>query len=292
MMYQDFTVTEYHPDLPKEANIGRMLLDQGKISAGDAERVLLMQRETGMLFGEAALRMGLITPIDIEQILAEQFRYSYLQPGEGGFSEELVAAYQPFSDTVEALRALRSQLMLRWFGAGRKSLAVFGVDCDDGVSVLAANLAIVFSQLGKRTLLVDANLRTPHQHVLFNLDTRAGLSDILATRADIDVACRITSFHSLSILTAGTRAPNPQELLGRRRFSSLSVDACVSHDVILYEAPALHRAMDALAVAAMTGGVLLVGHKNTTSLAAIRAASTKIKSCGAVLVGTIMMQGD
>lgn len=289
-MYQNLMVTELHPDLPKEANIGRMLLDQGKISADDAERVLLMQRETGMLFGEAALRMGLITPADVEQILAVQFRYPYLQPGEGGFSDDLVAAYQPFSDTVETLRALRSQLILRWFGAGRKSLAVFGVDRDAGVSVLAANLAIVFSQLGKNTLLVDANLRVPHQHALFNLGTRAGLSDILATRADIDVACRIPSLQSLSILTAGTLAPNPQELLGRRKFSSLSIDASVSHDIILYEAPALHPAMDALAVAAMTGGVLLVGHKNKTSLAAIRAASTKIKSCGAVLVGTIMME--
>ena len=60
-----------------------------------------------------------------------------LQPGEGGYSEKLVAAYDPFSAKVETLRALRSELILRWFSNGHKSLAIFSVDADDGVSLLA-----------------------------------------------------------------------------------------------------------------------------------------------------------
>jgi chain length determinant protein tyrosine kinase EpsG len=269
--------------------MGRMLLEQGKISAEDAERILRLQKEKKLRFGDAALELGLITPADVQQILAAQFRYPYLQPEIGNFSKDLVAAYEPFSEKVETLRALRSELILRWFSSGQKSLAIFGVDMDEGVSLLAANLAIVFSQLGESTLLVDANLRTPTQHDLFNLGQRSGLSDVLADRAGMETACRIESFVSLSVLTAGTQAPNPQELLGRPQFSALTSTVALTYDVVLFTAPALGTAVDALAVAARAGGVLLVGNRNKTQLANIRIAGEKLRGCGAEIVGTVIV---
>jgi protein-tyrosine kinase len=290
MNHQMPNITELRPELLREPSIGRILLDQGKISLDDADRILRVQKEKGVLFGEAAMELGLITPADIEQVLAAQFRYPYLQAGEGGYSKDLVAAYDPFSDKVETLRALRSQLILRWFSAGHKSLAIFGADLDDGVSLLAANLAVVFSQLGQRTLLVDANLRSPVQHTLFNLGKRAGLSDMLADRAGIEAANRINSFVSLSVLTAGTVPPNPQELLGRPQFGALGDSVDASYDVVLYEAPALGKAVDALAIAAKAGGVLLVGTKDKTQLANVRIAGEKIRGCGAEIVGTVMIE--
>lgn len=289
MTLQNAKIAALHPDLSGESSMGRLLLEQGKISAADAERILQVQKETGLRFGEVAQQLGLIDAADVAQVLATQFHYPYLQPGEGGYSPELVAAYQPFSAKVEMLRALRSQLIVRWFASGRKSLAIFGVDQDEGVDLLAANLAIVFSQLGERTLLIDANLRTPSQQGLFNLGHRPGLSDVLADRARADLACRIGSFTSLSVLTAGTSAPNPQELLGRQQFAAFGSSVSGAYDVVLYDAPNLGKSMDALSVAARAGGVLLVGHKNKTTLANIRAAGEKIKGCGAEIVGTIML---
>lgn len=290
MTHQTSNIAELRPELLREPSIGRILLDQGKISSDDADRILRVQKEKGLLFGEAALDLGLITLADIEQVLATQFRYPYLQPGEGGYSKDLVAAYDPFSDKVETLRELRSQLILRWFSSGRKSLAIFGVDLDNGVSLLAANLAVVFSQLGQRTLLVDANLRNPVQHNLFNLGKRAGLSDVLADRAGVEAANRIDSFVSLSVLTAGTAPPNPQELLGRPQFAALGDHISANYDIVLYEAPALGKAVDALAVAARAGGVLLVGTKDKTQLANVRIAGEKIRGCGAEIIGTVMME--
>ncbi|RZL30450.1 MAG: chain length determinant protein tyrosine kinase EpsG, partial [Rubrivivax sp.] len=143
--------------------MGALLLDAGKLTPEDFERVLRMQNETGIRFGEAAVRLGLVGEDDIQQVLARQFAYPYLQKGQAGLSPKLVAAYQPFSPQVEALRAIRSQLMLRWFARGRRALAIVGVDPDDGAALFAANLAIVFAQLGEQTLLVDANLRAPRQ---------------------------------------------------------------------------------------------------------------------------------
>jgi protein-tyrosine kinase len=273
----------------RESNMGRILLDMGKITLDDAERILWQQKETGMRFGEAAQRLGLITDADIQQVLARQFDYPYLQPGEGNFAPELVAAYQPFSEQVETLRAIRSQLMLRWFAGGRKALAIACVNPGEGASLFAANLAVVFSQLGEQTLLVDANLRTPRQQQIFNLPGKQGLSDILAGRANLDAIAKVESFVDLSVLQAGTLPPNPQELVSRSSFGDLTLDVAKMFDVVLYDVSAFSAGADALAIAARAGGVLLVARKNTTRLADIAAAADQLGRAGAEVVGSVMV---
>ncbi|PHV48038.1 chain length determinant protein tyrosine kinase EpsG [Janthinobacterium sp. BJB301] len=272
-----------------DSSIGSLLLASGKITPESAERVLRMQKELGIRFGEAAQRLGLVTEADIQQVLARQFDYPYLQQGEGKYSDKLIAAYQPFSPQVETLRAIRSQLMLRWMALGRKSLVVVGVNDGDGASLFAANLAVVFSQLGEQTLLVDANLRNPSQHEVFGLDARQGLSDILAGRAERDVITRIESFVDLSVLGAGTLPPNPQELLSRPAFSALRTELESSYDVVLYDSAAFSLGSDALALAARTGGVLLVARKNHTPVADINAMTEQMLHSGAQVVGSVLV---
>ena len=94
--------------------IGRLLVDAGKIKPQDVDRVLKLVQEQKIRFGEAAIRLGLIKEADVQKVLAHQFDYAYLTPGQGKFSPDLIAAYQPFSEQAEALRALRNQLTLRW----------------------------------------------------------------------------------------------------------------------------------------------------------------------------------
>jgi chain length determinant protein tyrosine kinase EpsG len=273
-----------------DSSIGGLLLASGKLNPENAERVLRMQNELGIRFGEAARRLGLITEADIAQVLARQFDYPYLTPGEGDLSPQLAAAYHPFSPQVEVLRAVRSQLMLRWFGRGRKALAVAGVEPGDGASLFAANLAVVFSQLGEQTLLVDANLRTPRQHEIFALKQRAGLSDVLAARAELDVIEKVAPLMDLSVLAAGTLPPNPQEMLARSSFAGLNLNLESRYDVVLYDAPACSLGSDALALAARVGGVLLVARKHHTSLAAISASVDQLQHAGIVVVGSVMVE--
>ncbi len=274
---------------PSDSSIGGLLLASGKITPENAERVLRMQKELGIRFGEAAQRLGLITESDLQQVLARQFDYPYLQVGEGKYSDKLVAAYQPFTAQVEALRAVRSQLMLRWFARGRKSLVVLGCDAGDGVSLFSANLGIVFSQLGESTLLVDANLRDPRQSEIFDLQNRQGLSDVLAGRADLDAVTKVESFVSLSVLAAGTLPPNPQELLSRASFAALNAKLESHYDVVIYDVPALATGADALAVISRAGGVLLVARKNKTGLADINALAEQVARCGAEVVGSVLV---
>ncbi len=278
------------PNAPTEnSSIGSVLLELGKITPESAERVLRMQKELGIRFGEAAIRLGLITEADIQQALARQFDYPYLLEGESKYSDKLVAAYQPFTPQVETLRAVRSQLMLRWFAQGRKSLAIVSLDADDGAGIFAANLAVVFSQLGEQTVLVDGNLRQPSQHLTFDLGSRAGLSDVLAGRATLDAVARINSFVALSVLPAGTLPPNPQELLGREAFSRLNADLQARYDVVLYDAAAFSLGADALPVIARAGGVLVVVRKNSSRYNDVAAMVDRITQSGAVIVGTVLV---
>lgn len=274
---------------PRDTSIGRQLLDMGKITPQDAERVLRLQSETGMRFGEAAQKLGLIAESDIQQVLSRQFDYPYLQPGAGAYSTELVAAYDPFSPQVEIFRDVRSQLMLRWFVTGRRAIAITAVDGGDGASYVAANLAVVFSQLGERTLLIDANMRAPRQHQLFRLAARAGLSDVLAERCDLEAVTDVKLFKSLAVLGAGTPVPNSQELLNRPPFAALNQKVASEFDVTLFDTPAASAGADALAIAAAVGGVLLVARKNRTRWKSVTAACQQFQAAGATVVGTIMV---
>jgi chain length determinant protein tyrosine kinase EpsG len=180
--------------------------------------------------------------------------------------------------------------MLRWFARGRRALAVAGVDAADGVSLFASNLAVVFSQLGEQTLLVDANLRSPRQQEVFALDACAGLSDVLAGRAGLDVIARVPAFADLALLGAGTLPPNPQELLSRAAFRTLNGELAARFDVVLYDVAPFASGVDAMAVAGCAGGVLLVARKDHTSMAALAHMAGQLTEAGAEVVGSVVVE--
>ncbi|WP_229007279.1 chain length determinant protein tyrosine kinase EpsG [Methylophilus sp. Leaf408] len=262
------------------ASIGHLLLDMGKITDKDAERILKFQKEKSMRFGEAAIALGFVTMEDINHALSYQFEYPYLSPDKTSFSHDLIAAFDPFSKQVETLRSLRTQLMLRWFERGYKAIAISSAREADGSSQLASNLAVVFSQLGERTLLIDANLRNPTQHKLFKLSNNLGLSDILAGRASTDVVVRIASLLNLSILTSGTVPPNPQELLNKEPFDKLIEHFSSQFDVIIIDTSPILSSSDAQIVSRKVGGVLITTQLNKTVLKDTEEAVTACRSLG------------
>ncbi|NBX00713.1 MAG: chain length determinant protein tyrosine kinase EpsG [Methylophilaceae bacterium] len=272
----------------KQSPIGGLLVELGKISQSDVERIVKVQQDKGMRFGDAAIYLGLITEADINLVLSIQFNYPYLQVGNGNYSEELVAAYAPFTPQVESLRTLRTQLMKKWFGEGNKALAIVSVNPGEGGTNLTANLAILFSQLGVRTLLLDANLREPRQHELFNLTEKRGLSDILAARNDKSLISNIEAFPNLSILGAGTLAPNPQELLNRATFANFMTQAMALYDVILVDTSPAVDSADAQAIVARCGGALLVSRLDHTKMSDLAAVKAQISVTGAQIVGAVI----
>lgn len=273
-----------------DRSIGAMLMDAGKLSPEDAERVLRFAKDKGMRFGDAAVALKLVSQDDIAQVLARQFDYPYLVPGQSNVLPEVVAAWAPFSQPMEALRALRSQLMLRWFSSDEdhKSLAIVSPSKGEGRSHLAANLAVVFSQMGEKTLLIDADLRSPRQHSLFGIDNTSGLSAVLADRADLNVIARIPAFVDLSVLAAGAVPPNPLELLGRDAFGDVMTACAETFDVIVVDTPPAEFGADGQIVASQCHGALMVARRNRSSLEDCRELGEAIKASGAALVGGVL----
>lgn len=273
----------------KELSIGRMLVDAGKLSADDASRVLALQEEKGLRFGEAAQQLGLVSEHDIRAVLASQFDYQYVEADESKLDPALVAAVNPFGEEAEMLRALRGQLSARWFNGEHKSLAVVAIDSKASAAVVSANLAIVFAQQGQRTLLVDANMRAPRQHELFNVRSKSGLSDALAGRTHDWGVAQVAPFDNLSLLGAGPQPPNPHELLGRPSFDALYGEFVSNFDIVLYDAPPFDASADAYAIARRTRGVLLVIGKNSARQADLREAQAQLLRSGVEIVGSVLV---
>ena len=284
-------------DTPKAAAsraIGAILIDTGRLTPEAAERILKLQKEQGLRFGDAAIQLGLLTEADIQQALSRQYDYPYLMPGDDRVSEEVVAAFKPFSPVVEQLRALRSQLMLRWFDAeaGHKTLAVVSAGRSEGRSFTAANLAVVFSQLGERTLLIDADLRNPRQHQLFRLENKLGLSSLLAGRAELaEAVVRIPGLIDLSVLPAGATPPNPQELLSRPLFNALIATASGQYDIVIVDTAAGSETADSQAVAARTRGAVVVARKDISLAPQVQALVSSLQHAGVAVVGSVLNNG-
>jgi len=283
------------PNAPAPKSIGDILLAKGLLTPADLSRILARQEQDKTPFGEAAIALKLLTKADIDQALSKQFDYAYLSEADHSLSPELIAAYKPFSRTGENLRAVRSQLMLRWFNGGdvsRKALAVVSPGTGEGRSFVAANLAIVFAQQGQRTLLIDADLRAKPeraQHALFKLTRSAGLSGVLAERATLaEAAQAVPGLPGLVVLPAGAVPPNPQELLGRPNFGQLLQMAAEQFDVILIDTPSGAAYADAEITAARAGAAILIARQNTTLLPAATALAERLQSSGVALIGSVL----
>jgi len=276
---------------PEQADrpMGVILVESGRLTQESAQRILDFQKKAGLPFGEAGIAMGLLTEEDVRQVLSLQFGYSCL-PDDAGFGKELVAAREPETEAVEYLRALRSQLMLRWFenDARQAALAIVSPGVGEGRSYIAANLAVLFSQLGKRTLLIDADLRRPRQHRIFGLTGRVGLSAVLAGRAGPEAVQEIKSLPDLWVLPAGVVPPNPQELLARAGFTRLIAALRSSYEVILIDTPAASMCADAGTIAARAGAALMLACRDRSSAPRLASLTEELRQFGVTIVGAVL----
>jgi protein-tyrosine kinase len=275
---------------PPARQLGAILMEHGKLAYDGIERILQLQREEESRFGEAALKLGLISEADLRRALAEQFDFPCLLPGDEKIAPAVIAAYQPFHPRVEAFRALRAQVTLRWLDAehGGRTLAIVSPERGEGRSYLAANLAVVFAQLGARTVLIDADMRNPRQHALFKLPNRSGLSAILAGRGDATSIQRVEPFDTLSIITAGAIPPNPQELLARPTFSQLLDELAKEFYIVIVDTPAGVGVADVQFICRGTRAALMVLRRNYTRAKAANRLVDELGPTKATLVGTVL----
>nr|WP_316643900.1 polysaccharide biosynthesis tyrosine autokinase [uncultured Roseateles sp.] len=274
----------------RDRSIGAIISETRNLSADQVERVLAHQRTHGVRFGEAAVALGYASADDVLFALAQQFHYPYAAEEQRKDTPELVALNQPFSAQAEAFRALRSQIIMRvWSGAEpRRALAVVSPESGEGKTFFAANLAITMAQLGGRTLLVDADMRSPRQHEVYNIKNANGLSGILSGRSEANVIQQVQGIPSLFVMPVGTTPPNPLELVERPAFGLLIRELCSKFDHVILDTPAASMGSDSSVIAARCGAALVIARRHQTRMAAVQDLVANISTASVQVAGVVM----
>jgi len=254
--------------------IGDIIADINQLDAAQIERIANYQKENGVKFGEAAVALGLAKREDVLWALSHQFKYPYQRSEPENVSSELVVATDPFDKTAEFFRDVRTQLLSNVFrapGARKLALAVCSPDAGDGKTFFAANIAVAFSQLSGRTLLIDADMRTPRQHVVFGAQAVSqGLSSVLLGRSDVNVIRPIESLPNLYLLPVGVVPPNPLELIQGQAFDDLIEGVLSRFDYVIVDTPAATHGADNRVIAQKAGGAVVVARKNVTHVRSLK----------------------
>lgn len=267
--------------------IGQLLCQFKGLQAAHIEQILDHQRQHGGRFGEVAIALGLVAEDDVLEVLAKQFEYPYVRFGDSGINAELVCACDPFGEDAQSFRELRSELMTGVLdGATPRAIAVLSPQTGDGRSYVAANLAVACAQLGGRTLLVDADMRTPRLHTLFGTDGSMGLSKLLC--GGVREVVHQAPLPSLFLLGAGPPPPNPLELLQRSTFPRLLREWLARFDFVVVDTPAASYGPDARVIAAAAGAALAVARPQVTRIADLQRLLSTIEKGPAALAGVVM----
>jgi chain length determinant protein tyrosine kinase EpsG len=247
-----------------DRSIGDIIREIKGLSEDQIAAIAEHQKTSGLRFGDAAVALGLASDQDVIFALSQQFHYPYTPESRRKLNSELVTAVQPFSRQAEAFRAIRSQLMMRVFAPSepKRALAIVSPDSGDGKTFFTANLGVVLAQLGGRVLLVDADMRGPRLHTLFDVPNTTGLSGILSSRQEDNVIFQAPDLPSLFIMPVGVTPPNPLELIERPAFRLLMSELLRKFDHVLVDTPAAVYGSDANVIATKCGAALAIARKN------------------------------
>ena len=243
-----------------------------------------------MRFGDAAIELGFLVQSQLDAALGHQFGYNNDALLVGSVNPMISILHDPFSQEAEQIRRLRSELVLRFDRQSRIKLAVLSPARGEGKSYVAASLAIALAQLGKRTLLVDADLRTSSQHYLFGLGVRDGLSSVLVNRLSLEQAV-IQVMPKLQILPAGPQPPNPLEILRAPNFHALLEGYADQFDACIVDTYSSNLASDAQMVANQLGYAVVVTLQNQTSLSGLRHTLDDMHAADVHVLGTVLNHG-
>jgi polysaccharide biosynthesis transport protein len=201
--------------------------------------------------------------------------------------EKAYVSDNPRSPVAEAFRTLRTNLEFAGVDQPLKTLLVVSVHPGEGKSTVASNLSITLAQGGKRVLLIDADLRRPRIHHVFDLANRAGLSDLFRDSNSIIDVARVWKDSSLNIITSGSIPPNPADLLASKKMETILASAEQTADLVIVDAPPFLVA-DASILASRVDGILLVIRPGKTPMDSALSTLEQIKRAGGRIVGVVM----
>lgn len=199
--------------------------------------------------------------------------------------KKILCADSPFV-VKEAYNSIRTNLLFTQQGEKCPIFVVSSPTANNGKSINTINMAISFSQMGKRTLLIDADMRNPTVHRLFSIPVKNGLSEILAGLTD-SITVTKTDIENLSVLTAGKIPPNPAELLSSTRMDKLLEFVKAHYDCVLIDTPPVNLVTDSTAFATKATGYIIIVKLETTDMQEVKMTVNSLRHINAPIVGFI-----
>lgn len=276
-----------------DAPIRDTLLRLGLLTDDEAARVVEHQRDRELDFDQAALELGFIGIDDLNRAREQLVNSLALQDAmRRPVSDELVVLSNPVSVRAESIRLLRTQIIAQHIKLGRRALAVVAPIEGVGCSFIAANLAAALSQIGTKTLLVDANLRSPRVDQIFGLDSAGpGLSSYLSLQAARpERVVHANVMPNLSVIAAGPPVARPQELLSSTRFRDGMNMLLREYDIAIFDTPPSNSCADALTVAAAIGYSIIVARRDHTFVNDIGALASQLAASRSTVVGSVLSE--
>jgi polysaccharide biosynthesis transport protein len=202
--------------------------------------------------------------------------------------QELVTEHGTYSALGEAYRNLRTALLLSRAGAPPKVTLVTSALAGEGKTVTAVNTAAMLAQLGANVLLIDADMRRPRCHRVLDLDNNLGLTEVLTGVRDLHDLIRPTAVANLFLLSSGSVPPNATELVGSPKMHQVVTQLQQIYDYIVIDSPPVMPVSDALLLATIVDGVLLVTNASRTPKQQVRAARARLEYARAKIFGTVL----
>lgn len=237
-------------------------------------------------------RLGLISDRELKHLVTAQFEYQPLRPGTGGYSPELAAAFNPYSAKGRSLRYLAARILLEAYTKDGLCFSVAGAHPGCGATYIAANLGVVFSELGLRTLIIDANLKRPRLHTVFNWPQDGGLATMIAGNASpSSYVAPLGQFRDLSFLPAGRRAARMSSRIGNGVLANTLASLRQAYDVVICDAPSSVTGYDGCeVVAGMCGNTVAVFRKHHTGISRARTLLSSLDEVGAKQIGSVLCE--
>ncbi|MDO9545347.1 MAG: polysaccharide biosynthesis tyrosine autokinase [Pelolinea sp.] len=204
----------------------------------------------------------------------------------GNREDELVVAKQPRSPVSEAFRSLRTNLEYSEVDKPLKVILVTSSGPSEGKSLIAANLAVVFAQGGKRVLIMDGDLRKPALHLYFGVPNRLGLSDLFRGQSIQEVAHVWKSNKLVAVVTSGSLPPNPSELLGSEKMDQILEQLRLMADIIIIDSPPC-MFTDAQVLSSKVDGILITIYPGHTHRDNAKAAVEQLERTDARILGIV-----
>ena len=199
----------------------------------------------------------------------------------------LTDAEIPFSVT-ESYKSIRTNITFALSTHKKKVIVVSSSNPSEGKSTTAANIAIAFSQMDNKVLLIDADMRKSVQHRVFKISNRSGLSTLIGKMSSLPESIKRNVMTNLDVLPAGPCPPNPSELLASEQFKDMLNALAVNYDYVIVDTPPINVVSDGLVFSDTIGGILFVLKYASTTYDDIDVAMKKVELAEANMIGFIL----